>query len=112
MYKYSERPGTPAAKKFTDDIPEDVKSRRLQEIISIQHKTSQEKNARYIGKTVKVLIEGNSKKSDNDWVGRNDQNVVVIFPKESFKKGDLVEVLIERSTTTSIIGKAIGLTEL
>ena len=112
MYKYSERPGTPAAKKFTDDISEDVKSRRLQEIISIQHKTSQEKNARYIGKTVKVLIEGNSKKSDNDWVGRNDQNVVVIFPKESFKKGDLVEVLIERSTTTSIIGKAIGLTEL
>lgn len=112
MYKYSERPNTPAAKKFTDDVPEDVKSRRLQEIIAVQHKMSQEKNARYIGKTVKVLIEGNSKKSDNDWVGRNDQNVVVVFPKETYQKGDLVEVLIERSTTTSIIGKAIGMTEL
>ncbi len=112
MYKYSERPNTPAAKKFTDDVPEDIKSRRLQEIIAVQHKMSQEKNARYIGKTVKVLIEGNSKKSDNDWVGRNDQNVVVVFPKETYQKGDLVEVLIERSTTTSIIGKAIGMTEL
>ncbi len=112
MYKYSERPGTPAAKKFTDDIPEDVKSRRLQEIILVQNRMSQFKNAQYIGKTVQVLVEGNSKKSDQDWAGRNDQNVMVVFPKESYKPGDLVEVLVERSTTTTLIGKAIGLTTL
>jgi tRNA-2-methylthio-N6-dimethylallyladenosine synthase len=112
MYKYSERPGTPAAKKFTDDIPEDVKSRRLQEIILVQNRMSKFKNAQYIGKTVKVLVEGNSKKSDQDWSGRNDQNVMVVFPKETYKPGDLVEVLVERSTTTTLIGKAIGLTSL
>lgn len=112
MYKYSERPGTPAAKKFTDDIPEDVKSRRLQEIILAQNRMSKLKNAQYIGKTVKVLVEGNSKKSDQDWSGRNDQNVMVVFPKESYKPGDLVEVLIERNTTTTLIGKAVGLTQL
>jgi tRNA-2-methylthio-N6-dimethylallyladenosine synthase len=112
MYKYSERPGTPAAKKFTDDIPEDVKSRRLQEIILVQNRMSKFKNAQYIGKTVKVLVEGNSKKSDQDWSGRNDQNVMVVFPKESYKPGDLVEVLIERNTTTTLIGKAVGLTTL
>lgn len=112
MYKYSERPGTPAAKKFTDDIPEEVKSRRLQEIIMVQNRMSKFKNAQYIGKTVKVLVEGNSKKSDQDWSGRNDQNVMVVFPKESYKPGDLVEVLIERNTTTTLIGKAVGLTTL
>ncbi len=112
MYKYSERPGTPAAKKLTDDIPEDVKSRRLQEIILVQNRMSQFKNSQYIGKTVKVLVEGNSKKSDQDWSGRNDQNVMVVFPKETYKPGDLVEVLVERSTTTTLIGKAIGLTSL
>lgn len=112
MYKYSERPGTPAAKKLTDDIPEDVKSRRLQEIILVQNRMSQFKNSQYIGKTVKVLVEGNSKKSDQDWSGRNDQNVMVVFPKEAYKPGDLVEVLVERSTTTTLIGKAIGLTSL
>ncbi len=112
MYKYSERPGTPAAKKLTDDIPEDVKSRRLQEIILVQNRMSQFKNSQYIGKTVKVLVEGKSKKSDQDWSGRNDQNVMVVFPKETYKPGDLVEVLVERSTTTTLIGKAIGLTSL
>ncbi len=112
MYKYSERPGTPAAKKLTDDIPENIKSRRLQEIISVQNKMSQLKNAQYIGKTVTVLVEGNSKKSDQDWAGRNDQNVMVVFPKESFKPGDLVDVLVERSTTTTLIGRGIGVSSL
>jgi tRNA-2-methylthio-N6-dimethylallyladenosine synthase len=112
MYKYSERPGTPAAKKFSDNISEEVKSRRLQEIIVVQNRMSKEKNAKYIGQIVKVLVEGNSKKSDQDWVGRNDQNVVVVFPKENYQPGDFVNVRIERSTTTTLIGKAIGITSI
>lgn len=107
MYKYSERPATPAAKKFTDDVPEDVKGRRLSEIIAVQNRTSKERNAQYIGKEVVVLVEGESKKSDQDWMGRNDQNVVVVFPKEHYKRGDLVRVLVERNTTTTLIGKAV-----
>jgi len=112
MYKYSERPGTPAAKKLTDDIPEDVKGRRLAEIITVQNRVSKENNQAYIGKTVKVLIEAASKKSENDWMGRNDQNIVTVFPCEHYQKGDLVEVLIERITTTTLIGKAIGKTTI
>ena len=87
MYMYSERPGTPAAKKYSDDIPEDVKKRRLQEIISVQNQISQKKNQNRIGKTFTVLIEGNSKKSANDWVGRNDGNNMVGFPKRALSKG-------------------------
>lgn len=112
MYKYSERPGTPAAKKLTDDIPEDVKGRRLAEIITVQNRVSKENNQAYIGKTVKVLVEAASKKSENDWMGRNDQNIVTVFPCEHYQKGDLVEVLIERITTTTLIGKAIGKTTI
>lgn len=112
MYKYSERPGTPAAKKLTDDIPEEVKGRRLAEIITVQNRVSKENNQAYIGKTVKVLIEAASKKSENDWMGRNDQNIVTVFPCEHYQKGDLVEVLIERTTTTTLIGKAIGKTTI
>ena len=107
MYMYSERPGTPAAKKYSDDIPEDVKKRRLQEIISVQNQISQKKNQNRIGKTFTVLIEGDSKKSANDWVGRNDGNNMVVFPKEHYQKGDFVEVIIERATTTTLIGKAV-----
>lgn len=107
MYFYSERPGTLAARKFEDDVPEPVKKRRLQEIIDLQNSVSREKNARYIGNTCVVLVENDSKKSSNDWMGKNDQNIVVIFPKEDYKKGDYVEVLIERTTTTSLIGKGI-----
>lgn len=107
MYKYSERPGTPAAKKLSDDIPEAVKSRRLAEIIDLQNRVSAEKNKQYIGKVVQVLVEGNSKRSAADWMGRNDQNVVVIFPKGTEQRGDLVNVLVERATTTSLIGKAV-----
>jgi tRNA-2-methylthio-N6-dimethylallyladenosine synthase len=106
MYKYSERPATPAA-KFTDDVPEDVKGRRLSEIIAVQNRMSKERNSQYVGKEVVVLVEGESKKSDQDWMGRNDQNVVVVFPKEHYKRGDLVRVLVERNTTTTLIGKAI-----
>lgn len=112
MYVYSERPGTPAAKKLLDDVPEAVKSRRLTEIIALQNAKSKEKNKSYIGKIVTVLIEGPSKKSKDDWKGRSDQNSVTIFPCEHYQKGDLVEVLIDRATTTAMIGKALGYASL
>ncbi|MFM6952840.1 MAG: tRNA (N6-isopentenyl adenosine(37)-C2)-methylthiotransferase MiaB [Bacteroidota bacterium] len=112
MYVYSERPGTPAAKKLADDVPEAVKSRRLSEIIALQNAKSKAKNESYIGKVVTVLVEGPSKKSDLDWMGRSDQNSVTIFPCEHYKKGDLVNVLVERATTTAMIGKALGYASL
>lgn len=108
MYFYSERPGTLAARKYEDDVPEEVKKRRLAEIIELQNRVSKEKNAARVGEIATVLVEGDSKKSVLDWMGRNDQNIVVIFPKEHYQKGDYVRVLIERSTTTSLIGKALG----
>ncbi|MFZ9970353.1 MAG: tRNA (N6-isopentenyl adenosine(37)-C2)-methylthiotransferase MiaB [Bacteroidia bacterium] len=112
MYKYSERPGTPAAKKLVDDVPEEVKGRRLKEIIELQNRVSTEKNQRYVGQIVDVLIEANSKRSDQDWMGRNDQNIVCVFPKEAYQKGQLVQVQIERASTSTLVGKAIGLASL
>lgn len=108
MYFYSERPGTLAARKYEDDVPLDVKKRRLEEVIDLQHKISKKKNATYIGNTYKVLIEGESKKSGDDYKGRNDQNVTVIFPKGDAQLGQYVNVLIESSTTTSLIGKIVN----
>lgn len=108
MYKYSERPGTMAAKKMTDDVPEEVKSRRLTEIISLQNELSLKNNQAYIGKTVRVLVDALSKKSDQDLSGRNDQNIKVVFPKGEHKIGDYVDVLVERVTVTTLIGKAIN----
>jgi tRNA-2-methylthio-N6-dimethylallyladenosine synthase len=108
MYAYSERPGTLAARKYKDDIPEDVKGRRLQELITRQNQISKVKNKTMIGKECVVLIEGTSKKSADDLKGRNDQNITVVFPKgEGYGKGDYVKVLIERSTQTSLIGRVI-----
>ncbi len=107
MYMYSERPGTPAAKKLTDDVPEEIKGRRLTEIIKVQNKTSLSKNTARIGNIVEVLVEGSSKKSENDWMGRSDENIVVVFPKENHKKGDIVKVLVERATVTTLIGISI-----
>lgn len=108
MYQYSERPGTLAARNYKDDIPEDVKKRRLQDIIAIQHQVSKDKNSADIGKESIVLIEGFSKKSNQDYCGRNDQNKTVIFPVgEGYGKGSYVKVLTERSTQTSLIGKVI-----
>lgn len=104
MYFYSERPGTLAARKFADDVPLEVKKRRLAEVIELQNNLSAKKNAARVGQVCKVLVERESKKSANDWMGRNDQNIVVIFPKKHYKKGDYVNVLIEKSTTTSLIG--------
>jgi tRNA-2-methylthio-N6-dimethylallyladenosine synthase len=107
MYKYSERPGTPAAKKLTDDVPEDVKGRRLQEIIALQNEVSKTKNQEFIGRVVEVLVEAESKRSSEEWMGRNDQNVVTVFPKEHFKKGDLVKVLVHSASTTTLKGTAV-----
>ncbi|MBR9860592.1 tRNA (N6-isopentenyl adenosine(37)-C2)-methylthiotransferase MiaB [bacterium] len=108
MYFYSERPGTLAARKFEDDVPYDVKKRRLAEVIEIQNAVAKRKNKAREGKRYKVLIEGESKKSDQDWMGRNDQNIVCIFPKEHYQKGEYVTVEIERSTTTSLIGRVVN----
>lgn len=108
MYKYSERPGTLAQKKMVDDVPEEVKSRRLTEIIALQNQLSLQNNQQYIGKVVRVLIESLSKKSKEDFSGRNDQNIKVVFPKENYQIGDFVNVLIDRVTTTTLIGKVIN----
>ncbi|HCS21381.1 MAG TPA: tRNA (N6-isopentenyl adenosine(37)-C2)-methylthiotransferase MiaB [Bacteroidetes bacterium] len=106
MYMYSERPGTLAARRYPDDIPEEVKKRRLQEIIDVQHEISRTKNASFVGRTCKVLIEGDSKKSKTDYKGRNDQNMLCVFPKDGVhQKGDYVNVKILSSTTTSLIGE-------
>lgn len=109
MYYYSERPGTLAAKKFEDDVPLEVKKRRLTEVIAVQNGIALEKNQSYIGKTVEVLIEGTSKKSKEEYKGRNDQNITTVFPKEDYKLGDLVEVYVEGVTTSTLQGKAIRL---
>jgi len=107
MFSYSERPGTPAAKKFKDDIPADVKQRRLAEIIEVQQRISTERNKKLIGTIQKVLVEGTSKRSVDDFSGRSDQNKVVIFPRENFKKGDYVNVLITETTSATLRGKAV-----
>jgi tRNA-2-methylthio-N6-dimethylallyladenosine synthase len=108
MYYYSERPGTLAARQYKDDIPEEVKKRRLAEIIEVQNRMSLEKNKANMGKMYRVLIEGDSARSADDFRGRNDANIVCIFPKDGVhKKGDYVMVEIERSTQTSLIGKII-----
>jgi tRNA-2-methylthio-N6-dimethylallyladenosine synthase len=108
MYSYSERPGTPAAKKFADDVPEDVKQRRLEEIIALQQKSSHFRAQNRLGKIEKVLVEGLSKKSKSDYSGRSDHNHMVIFPvKEDVKPGDYVNVLIEKTTTATLIGRVV-----
>jgi tRNA-2-methylthio-N6-dimethylallyladenosine synthase len=107
MFKYSERPGTAAAKKMEDDIPEEVKRRRLAEVIEIQSKNSHESNKKDLGKTFQVLVEGTSKKSDEMLQGRNPQNKVVVFPKEDFKKGDYINVLVTDCTSATLLGTAV-----
>lgn len=106
MYFYSERPGTLAERRFKDDVPLEVKKRRLQEIVALHRIHSLKSMEKEVGTTAKVLIEGNSKKSDAHWAGRNDQNKMVIFPKTGiFKKGDYVNVFIESCTAGTLIGK-------
>jgi tRNA-2-methylthio-N6-dimethylallyladenosine synthase len=107
MYFYSERPGTLAARRFKDDIPEEVKKRRLQEMIDLHRIQSLHSMQKDVGKTFRVLIEGSSKKNENELQGRTDQNKVVIFEKGDLKKGDYVNVKIERCTAGTLFGKII-----
>lgn len=104
MFTYSVRPGTLAARKIEDNIHEDTKKRRLQEIIALQQEHSQYRTQQYIGKIECVLIEKTSKKSEDFWSGRTTQNTVVVFPKEHYQVGDFVEVYIESATTATLIG--------
>ena len=108
MYFYSERPGTLAAKRFTDDVPLEIKKRRLQEMVDLHRIHSLESMKRDVGKIFKVLIEGNSKKNDQEFYGRNDQNKVVVFPKNNFNKGDYVMVKVNACTAGTLIGEVIS----
>jgi tRNA-2-methylthio-N6-dimethylallyladenosine synthase len=108
MFMYSERPGTPAAKKLQDNVPETIKKQRLQEIVALQQQHGLWRTRQFVGKTVEVLIEKVSKKSDLHWSGRNQQNTVVVFPKEHYQIGDFVEVHITDCTSATLIGKAVS----
>lgn len=108
LYFYSERPGTLAARRFEDDVPLDVKKRRLQELVDLHRIHSLESMQKDVGKTFRVLIEGYSKKSEDDLYGRNDQNKVIVFPKENYKKGDYVMVEVHDCTAGTLIGKVIS----
>ena len=108
MFAYSERPGTLAARKMEDDIPDPVKKRRLREIIELQQKHSLYRNRQHLGKVEEVLIEGPSKRSDAHWMGRNTQNTVVVFPKEHYELGSFVDVRIEDCTSATLLGTAVG----
>lgn len=112
MFAYSERPGTLAARKMEDDVPEEVKKRRLTEIVDLQQKHGLERTQRFIGQEVEVLIEKESKRSDAHWSGRNSQNTVVVFPKENYKVGEFVMVKITDCTAATLIGEAVGYSEL
>jgi tRNA-2-methylthio-N6-dimethylallyladenosine synthase len=108
MFMYSERPGTLAAKRYADDIPDEVKRRRLKEIVAKQQEHSYLRLQLLVGTIQKVLIEGFSKKSNNDYCGRSDQNAMVVFPvAEGFKPGEYVNVMIERCTTATLLGKVV-----
>ncbi len=107
MFKYSERPNTYAARNLKDDIPEDVKSRRLDEIIQLQNKLSLASNKKDIGKSFEVLVEGVSKKSDNRLFGRNSQNKVIVFDQKNHQIGDYVQVKVTNCTSATLMGEAI-----
>ena len=109
MYSYSERPGTLAGRKMEDDVSEEIKARRLQEIVDLQQKHAWFRSEEFIGKTVEVLIEKVSKKSDSEFSGRNSQSITVVFPKENYKIGDFVNVKILSCTSGTLKGEAVGL---
>ena len=108
MFSYSERPNTQAQRKLEDDVPEDVKKRRLQEIIEKQMGHSLIRNKNHVGKTHKVLVEGVSKKSKDELFGRNTQNTVIVFPKENYKIGDYVMVKVDECTSATLKGTAVN----
>ena len=107
MFKYSERPGTFAAKNLEDNIPEDEKVRRLQGMIDLQNKLSEESNLRDVGKVFDVLVEGFSKRSREQLFGRTSQNKVVIFDKQNFKVGQFVKVRVTGASSATLFGQPI-----
>lgn len=111
MFTYSERPGTLAERKMEDDVPEDVKKRRLAEIVQLQREHSEIRTKQYLNTVVEVLIEKESKKSNKEWSGRTSQNSVAVFPKAQYNIGDLVKVKITDCTSATLIGEAIGLSD-
>ena len=108
MFKYSERPGTKAARRMQDNVPEKTKKKRLSEIIELQNSISSENKQKAIGQTYTVLIENTSKKSENEFSGRNSQNQVVVFPKNGEKTGEFVDVKIVDATPATLIGKKVN----
>ena len=111
MFAYSERPGTLAGRKMEDDIPADVKKRRLNEIQALQREHSLYRTQQHVGKVEEVLIEKTSRKSNLHWSGRNTQNMVAVFPKAHYKPGDFVNVKITDCTSATLIGEAVGYSE-
>jgi tRNA-2-methylthio-N6-dimethylallyladenosine synthase len=109
MFSYSERPNTQAQRKLKDDVSEADKKRRLQEIIDLQQKHSKQRVEQRLNQTHKVLVEGISKKSDQNLYGRTTHNTVVVFPKENYQAGDYVLVEVNNCTSATLIGKAIKL---
>lgn len=107
MFKYSERPGTLAARKYKDDISEDAKQKRLNDIIRLQQTLSHQSNLKDLNKINRVLVESISKRSDEHFSGRNDQNKVVIFPKKNYKIGDYVDVMVTECTPATLIGETL-----
>jgi tRNA-2-methylthio-N6-dimethylallyladenosine synthase len=113
MFAYSERPGTLAQKKFPDDVPDEIKKRRLAEIVRLQNHLSLRHNKADIGKTFKVLVEGDSKKSDLEFKGRNSQNKMVVFPKtEGVKPGDYIFVKVVDATSATLLGRGLDKKEI
>jgi len=109
MFFYSERPGTLAERRYDDDVPLDVKKRRLQEIVELQGRLSHQSNKKDLGKAFKVLIESSSKRNDHDWMGRNSQNKVIVFPKrdKAYKPGDYVWVKVKDCTQATLLGELV-----
>ena len=108
MFAYSERPGTLAARKIEDDVPENIKKRRLAEIVALQRKHCAHRTEAFVGKTFEVLIEKESKKSNQHWAGRTSQNTMAVFPKEDYKVGEFVMVKITDCTSATLIGEGVG----
>ncbi|WP_396602095.1 tRNA (N6-isopentenyl adenosine(37)-C2)-methylthiotransferase MiaB [Algibacter sp. R77976] len=111
MYKYSERPGTMAGRNMQDDVAEEIKKRRLQDIVDLQRLHSEERTKEWLNKTVEVLIEKESKKSDSQWSGRTSESIVCVFPKADYKIGDFVNVKVTDCTSATLIGEAVGYSE-
>jgi tRNA-2-methylthio-N6-dimethylallyladenosine synthase len=112
MYSYSERPGTLAGRKMEDDVTEETKARRLQEIVDLQQQHAWFRSEEFIGQTVEVLVEKVSKKSKEEFSGRNSQSITVVFPKENYKIGDFVNVKITSCTSGTLKGEAVELSEM